>query len=98
MRIPSSEFIWQGRLHLGDESGAFGDAVYAGFAIELPLTLTKTASTSTATLTIRAENVSGHTEPWGFTAEDGTCRVFGMGFVPRASAGRHRTTGPCSCV
>ncbi|WP_319452848.1 MULTISPECIES: hypothetical protein [unclassified Mycobacterium] len=57
MRIPTSEFIWQGRLHLGDEPGVFGDATYAGLAIELPLTLTKADSTSAATLTVRAEHV-----------------------------------------
>lgn len=57
MRIPTSEFIWQGRLHLGDEPGAFGDAAFAGLAIELPLTLTKTGATAAASLTVRAENV-----------------------------------------
>ena len=57
MRIPGSEFIWQGRLHLGDEPGTFGDAAYVGLAIELPLTLTKTGSNPTATLTIRAKDV-----------------------------------------
>jgi hypothetical protein len=57
MRIPTSEFIWQGRLHLGDEPGAFGDAAFAGLAIELPLTLTKTGATATASVTIRSESV-----------------------------------------
>jgi hypothetical protein len=33
------ERIWEGRLHLGDEPGVYGDAAYAGLAAELPFTL-----------------------------------------------------------
>ena len=33
------ERIWEGRLHLGDEPGVYGDAAYAGLATELPFTL-----------------------------------------------------------
>ncbi|KKC05223.1 hypothetical protein [Mycobacterium nebraskense] len=82
MRIPTSEFIWQGRLHLGDEPGVFGDATYVGLAVELPLTLTKTASISTADLTIRAENVQvippypGHVVTV-VSYEDGQAKVVG---------------------
>ena len=33
------ERIWEGRLHLGDDPGIYGDASYAGLAVELPVTL-----------------------------------------------------------
>ena len=35
----SDEPIWEGRIHLGDEPGIYGDAAYAGLAIEFPVTL-----------------------------------------------------------
>jgi hypothetical protein len=37
--IPQSEFIWQGRIHLGDEPGVYGDAHYSGLCTELPVTI-----------------------------------------------------------
>jgi hypothetical protein len=36
---PQQELVWQGRLHLGDEPGVYGDAAYCGLAAELPLTV-----------------------------------------------------------
>lgn len=36
---PQSEFIWRGRLHIGDEPGVHGDAAYVGLCCELPITL-----------------------------------------------------------
>ncbi|MCP9958968.1 MULTISPECIES: hypothetical protein [Streptomyces] len=42
MRSSNSELVWQGRIHLGDEPGTFGDADYPGLTMELPLTLRKT--------------------------------------------------------
>lgn len=36
------ELIWEGRQHLGDEPGIYGDAAYSGLALEFPLTLRKT--------------------------------------------------------
>lgn len=36
---PESEFIWRGRLHIGDEPGVHGDAAYVGLCCELPITL-----------------------------------------------------------
>jgi hypothetical protein len=33
------ELVWEGRLHVGDEPGTFGDAAYCGLACEFPLTL-----------------------------------------------------------
>jgi hypothetical protein len=52
MRNPQTELIWQGRIHLGDEPGIFGDAAYAGLATELPFTLEKTSSTAADTTTL----------------------------------------------
>jgi len=37
------EMVWEGRLHLGDEPGVYGDAAYTGLATDLPVTLTKWA-------------------------------------------------------
>ena len=36
---PQQELIWQGRTHLGDEPGIFGDAHYSGLCAELPITV-----------------------------------------------------------
>jgi len=33
------ELVWQGRLHLGDEPGIYGNANYIGLCAELPLTI-----------------------------------------------------------
>ena len=34
-----NELIWQGRLHIGDEPGIYGDAAYCGLSAELPFTI-----------------------------------------------------------
>jgi hypothetical protein len=39
MKNPKDELIWQGRTHLGDEPGVYGDASYSGLCMELPVTL-----------------------------------------------------------
>jgi hypothetical protein len=39
MKNPSDELIWQGRIHLGDEPGVYGDASYSGLAAEFPITV-----------------------------------------------------------
>lgn len=36
---PQQELIWQGRTHLGDEPGVYGDAHYSGLCAELPITV-----------------------------------------------------------
>ena len=36
---PNQELIWQGRIHLGDEPGIYGDAYYNGICAELPITI-----------------------------------------------------------
>jgi hypothetical protein len=52
------ELVWQGRVHLGDEPGVYGDAAYSGLSVEFPLTLEKTGSgPDTATLVVKTEGV-----------------------------------------
>ena len=41
MSNQTSELIWAGRIHLGDEPGMYGDAAYTGLVTEFPITLTK---------------------------------------------------------
>jgi len=43
---PQQEMIWQGRLHLGDEPGIFGDAAYTGLSAELPFTIFRSDPTA----------------------------------------------------
>ncbi|MFD2467696.1 hypothetical protein [Amycolatopsis silviterrae] len=59
MLSPRPELVWQGRIHLGDEPGIYGDAAYAGLAAELPLTLEKSpqATTDSTELVVRTEGV-----------------------------------------
>ena len=53
------ELVWEGRLHVGDEPGVYGDAAYSGLALELPLTLRKTDpdGPDTTTLVVRTQDV-----------------------------------------
>jgi len=59
MSSPQPELIWQGRTHLGDEAGVFGDAAYSGLSTELPVTLRKIdpAGPDITTLVVETENV-----------------------------------------
>ncbi|MFD7666061.1 hypothetical protein [Streptomyces sp. NPDC059788] len=41
MQSTNAELVWQGRVHLGDEPGTYGDAAYSGLTTELPLTVTR---------------------------------------------------------
>ena len=43
---PQQELIWQGRIHIGDEPGIFGDADYNGIGAELPITVYRSDSTA----------------------------------------------------
>ncbi|WP_067460940.1 hypothetical protein [Actinomadura macra] len=54
------ELVWQGRIHLGDEPGVYGDASYSGLALDLPLTLQKTdpAGPDSTTLQVVTEHVA----------------------------------------
>jgi hypothetical protein len=56
---PKPEQIWQGRIHLGDEPGIFGDAFYSGLAAELPITLERTdpSGSQTPGLIVETQNV-----------------------------------------
>jgi hypothetical protein len=36
---PSSIFIWEGKIHLGDEPGIYGNASFSGLSLEYPLTI-----------------------------------------------------------
>jgi hypothetical protein len=56
---PKPELIWEGRQHLGDEPGIYGDAGYSGLALEFPLTLQKTDPTGPdeVTLIVRTQDV-----------------------------------------
>lgn len=38
MKNQNDELIWQGRIHLGDEPGVYGDATYSGLCVDLPMT------------------------------------------------------------
>ncbi|MGH3899031.1 MAG: hypothetical protein ACRDTA_12440 [Pseudonocardiaceae bacterium] len=53
------ELVWEGRIHLGDEPGVYGDAAYSGIALEFPLTLRKTDATGldTTTLVLQTQDV-----------------------------------------
>jgi hypothetical protein len=42
------ELIWQGRLHLGDEPGVYGDAAYTGLVSEIPVTVTRSDPNATS--------------------------------------------------
>jgi hypothetical protein len=44
---PQQELIWQGRTHLGDEPGVYGDAHYSGLCAELPITVFRSDPMST---------------------------------------------------
>ncbi|MGB3444290.1 MAG: hypothetical protein WBA97_36585 [Actinophytocola sp.] len=58
-----SELVWDGRIHLGDEPGIYGDTPYSGLALELPITLEKTdpAAADATALILRTENVETFT-------------------------------------
>jgi hypothetical protein len=61
MKNPQDELIWQGRLHLGDEPGVYGDASYSGLCMELPITLRPfdpTSSKEDINFTLDAEDVN----------------------------------------
>lgn len=49
------ELIWQGRLHLGDEPGIYGNAQYAGLCAELPLTVMQNSAEGSESVRIVLE-------------------------------------------
>lgn len=63
----STEMVWKGRLHIGDEPGMYGDAEYSGLAVELPLILTDYAGGGTpaeVTFDLTAEDASSFGAPY----------------------------------
>jgi hypothetical protein len=60
MRYPAAELIWEGRIHIGDDPGTFGDASYTGLAGEFPITVYRsdgTGAPADPVLAITAEHV-----------------------------------------
>ena len=53
--------VWQGRLHIGDEPGLYGDAPYAGLCVELPVEFipysAQKGSSGEITLILSAEGI-----------------------------------------
>jgi hypothetical protein len=62
MMNPASTFIWEGRIHIGDEPGIYGNANYCGLSMEFPLTVKNFNPTTPAgdviKLEIDTENVN----------------------------------------
>lgn len=58
-QAPQAELIWQGRVHLGDEPGVYGDASFSGAAFEIPITLQRTSAPGEAktVLVVEAQDV-----------------------------------------
>ena len=60
-KAESKNLIWQGRLHVGDEPGAYGDSTYVGLNVELPVELIphseEYASRGEITLVLNAEGI-----------------------------------------
>ncbi len=59
MKPATSEFVWGGKIHLGDEPGIYGDAQYSGLCVEYPITVgTQTIPQSgQVTITVTCSNV-----------------------------------------
>jgi len=80
MITAQQELIWEGKIHIGDEPGIFGDAEYPGLAMEWPVTVFRsdTASTDTVTFIIDAKEVGvfapypGHLVTITLFEDDGT--------------------------
>lgn len=60
-KAEGTNLIWQGRLHIGDEPGAYGDATYAGLNLELPIEVIpfhdKSTSDDEITLILNLEGI-----------------------------------------
>jgi hypothetical protein len=69
VKNPNDELIWQGRIHIGDEPGVYGDASYTGLCAEFPVTVRPFPGSTgeDITLILEAEDVhvfagyAGHT-------------------------------------
>ena len=56
----ATELIWNGRLHLGDEPGVYGDASYVGLVVEWPLTLTPFDANEPADVSLQLDATEVH--------------------------------------
>lgn len=64
MKHSDPELVWQGRLHLGDGPGVYGDAPYAGLNVELPFTVRRfpdAQGTALGTLMVETEGLQART-------------------------------------
>lgn len=87
-----NNLIWRGRLHLGDEPGAYGDATYVGLNLELPIEVIpfgdKSASESKITLILNAEGI----EPdRGYPGHRVTVVSYGQDYVDEKRQSRATT-------
>lgn len=61
----NQELIWQGRIHIGDEPGVYGDADYSGLSAELPITVyrsdTSNSDENPFKLILETENLETYT-------------------------------------
>jgi len=57
MISPNQELVWQGRIHIGDEPGVYGDSYYAGLCAELPFTVTKIRETESLKIMLETEGM-----------------------------------------
>lgn len=46
MTMTNAEMIWQGRIHIGDEPGVYGDAEYSGLGTEFPFMIMSSSDDS----------------------------------------------------
>lgn len=70
MNHDEPELVWQGRLHLGDGPGVYGDAPYVGLSVDLPLMLRRfpdAEETASGTLVIEIEGLHPRTGSTGPT-------------------------------
>lgn len=66
MNHDDPELVWQGRLHLGDGPGVYGDAPYVGLSVELPLTVRRfpdAEGSATGALLIETEGLHARFGP-----------------------------------
>ncbi len=58
---PKAELVWQGRLHLGDEPGVYGDAAYCGLMTSIPFTAHHTPGGGHAAVSVSLETEDAET-------------------------------------
>ena len=73
------ELIWEGRLHLGDEPGVFGDAAYTGLCAEHPFTVSRSDPANPVEQTFKVVLTTENLETFsGFPGHEITI----FGYVP----------------